>query len=341
MRQAMGDLTDWNEIAGHGANAPLSHFGNPQHEFDALRSGTIVSPVTNFALLRFHGSDSASFLQGQLTCDLNQVTADKARFGGYCTPKGRLLADFLLLQTPLGYLMHVPADVSAGLADRLRKFVLRSDVKIERDSGLRAFGVAGPGAAALLQKTLGTPPSMPLAVVRQSSATIVQVPGRGFLVLAVAADVSALWETLARESTPAGADCWSAFQVRGGVPWITAKTQDQFLPQMIGLERLGGISFEKGCYAGQEIVARAHYLGEVKRKLQFGRVRGFVQAGDPLMSAGGQCGTVLNAAPIPGDETELLAVVSFGPSGDDQIEVRSATGERVNLSAPANALASG
>ncbi len=150
----MGDLIDWNHIAGLGA-AALAHFGNPQAEFDAARVAAAVTPVTHFDLLRFHGNDAKAFLQGQLTCDLDLVTSDQAQFGGYCTPKGRLLANFMLWSTPQGYLMHTPADVSASVADRLRKFVLRSDVKIERESGLRTLGLAGPAVPALLQQDLG------------------------------------------------------------------------------------------------------------------------------------------------------------------------------------------
>ena len=108
----MGDLIDWNHIVSLGTAAP-PHFGDPQREFDAARSGAAVVPITQFELLRFHGGDAQAFLQGQLTCDLDRVTPRQAQFGGYCTPQGRLLANFLLLSVPQGYLMYLPADVAA------------------------------------------------------------------------------------------------------------------------------------------------------------------------------------------------------------------------------------
>jgi folate-binding protein YgfZ len=335
----MGDLMDWNNIVSLDAGVAPPDFGDPQREFEAARSAAAVTPVMHFDLLRFHGGDAKSFLQGQLTCDLDQVTSDQAQFGGYCTPKGRLLANFMLLSTPQGYLMHTPADVSASVTDRLRKFVLRCDVKIERERSLRALGLAGPEASALLQQELGAPPRRRLAIGHHARASMVRLPGENFLVVAASTEMAALWESLAKHAVPAGAQCWNWVQIQAGVPWITAATQDQFLPQMIGLDTIGGVSFDKGCYTGQEIVARTHYLGEVKRKLRLGRTRGSVRAGDALLTAGQQCGTVLNAASIPGDGWALLAVVS--EQADAQSRVQIASGEPVELSAPPRAAVPG
>ena len=327
----MGDLIDWNQIVSLGA-AARPHFGDPQREFEAARSGAAVIPVTQFELLRFHGRDAHAFLQGQLTCDVDQMRRHQAQFGGYCTPKGRVLANFLLMSIPQGYLMYLPADVVVSVADRLRKFVLRSDVKIECEQGLRALGLAGPAAPALLQQDLGALPQSRLAVGLHARGSVVRLPGDIFLVVATPVDMATLWETLSKRAVPAGAQCWNWLQIQAGVPWITAPTQDQFLPQMIGLDAIGGVSFDKGCYTGQEIVARTHYLGEVKRKLRHGRTSGGVRAGDALLAAGEQCGTVLNMAVVPGEGSTLLAVVS--EQADTPSTVQLASGERVELSAP-------
>ena len=330
----MGDLIDWNQIVSLGAVA-LPHFGDPQSEFDAARSGAVIIPVTQFELLRFHGSDAPAFLQGQLTCDVDQVTRHQAQFGGYCTPKGRLLANFLLMAIPQGYLMYLPVDVAVSVAERLRKFVLRSDVKIEREHGLRALGLAGPAAPALLQQELGALPPSRLAVVLHERASVVRFPGDSFLVVATTVEMATLWETLSKQAVPVGAECWNWLQIQAGIPWITAPTQDQFLPQMIGLDAIGGVSFDKGCYTGQEIVARTHYLGEVKRKLRRGCTTGDVRIGDALLATGEKCGTVLNMAMVPGEGSILLAVVSE-PAGKPST-VQIASGERVELSAPVTA----
>ena len=147
--------------------------------------------------------------------------------------------------------------------------------------------------------------------------------------------MATLWENLTRHAVPAGAQCWNWLQIQAGIPWITAATQDQFLPQMIGLDTIGGVSFDKGCYTGQEIVARSRYLGEVKRKLRLGHTRGGVRAGDELLSGGRKCGSVLNAASVPGNGTDLLAVIA--EQGDVQSKVHIASGEEVVFSTPPGA----
>ena len=331
----MGDLIDWNKIVSLGAGSGLADFGDPLREFAAARSAAVATPVTHFDLLRFHGSDAKAFLQGQLTCDLDQVSSEQAQFGGYCTPRGRLLATFMLLSTPQGYLMQLPANVSIGVADRLGKFVMRSHVKIERENGLGMLGLAGPAAATVLQQALAAPPPGRLAVGQYANAFVVRLPGDQFLVVAKSNEMAALWERLTKLALPVGAECWNWLQIQAGVPWITAVTQDRFLPQMVGLEAIGGVSFDKGCYTGQEIVARTRYLGEVKRRLRLGHTRGGVRAGDELLLVDKKCGTVLNTASVPGKGSALLAVVS--EQADVQAKVHIASGEAVVLSAPPGA----
>jgi tRNA-modifying protein YgfZ len=331
MRSDMGDLIDWNHIVSLGAEVP-AHFGNPQREFAAARTGAAVVPVTRFELLRFHGSDARAFLQGQLTCDLDQVTTGHAQFGGYCTPQGRLLANFLLIPVAQGYLMYLPADVASTVSGRLRKFIMRSEVRIERDTSLCALGLTGPAAPGMLKRALGIPSQGRLAVASHAHGLAVRLPGENFLLIGASHEMPALWTALAQDAMPAGADCWDWAHIQAVLPWITAATQDQFLPQMIGLDAIGGVSFDKGCYTGQEIVARTHYRGEVKRKLRPGRTGGMVRAGDALLAAGQQCGTVLNAAAVPGEASVLLAVVSEQGAADT---VRIASGEPVDFEVPA------
>jgi folate-binding protein YgfZ len=257
------------------------------------------------------------------------VKPDQAQFGGYCTPQGRLLANFVLMSVPQGYLMYLPADVAPAVAGRLRKFVMRSEVKIERESSVCALGLAGPAASVLLQRELGTLPQRRLAMALHARGFAVRLPGENFLMIAASTDMPAIWTSFAQSAVPAGAECWNWAQIQAGMPWITMATQDQFLAQMIGLDAIGGVSFDKGCYTGQEIVARTHYRGEVKRKLRPGRTAGHARAGDALLAAGQQCGTVLNAAAVPDEGSVLLAVVSEQTSSR---AVQLASGESVDLS---------
>ncbi len=177
----MGHPYDWNKVADGGHGAPHAHFGDPRRELDAAQTGAVVCPLSHFELLRFSGADAQTFLQAQLTCDVLKVTPTAARYGGYCTSKGRLIADFLLMRTPQAYLMHLPAESGAVLAERLRKFVLRAKVQIGRETALRAIGIAGPDAVALLQQSVGESPRLPLESVQYPATTLLRLPGGAFL----------------------------------------------------------------------------------------------------------------------------------------------------------------
>ena len=321
----------WNDLVKQRAGL-IPHVGDARAEYAAARSGAIVTPLSQFDLLRFHGSDAKAFLQGQLTCDLEAVTSEQAQFGGYCNPKGRLVANFLLLACESGYLMQVPGDIAGDLASRLKKYVLRSRVTIEHERGWGMLGVAGPQARRLLEGMQLAPPSARMAVLVRGNISVVQLPGDQFLVVAPSEDIARFWDALAERAVPAGAQCWAWLQIQAGIPWLSNATQEQFLPQMIGLDEIGGVSFDKGCFPGQEIVARTRYLGEVKRKLRHGHTRGEVQSGDALFSAQQQVGTVLNGAPVPDTGFALLAVMS---AQSDAAPTRTADGESIVWSSAA------
>lgn len=333
----MGHPYDWNQIADGGHGAPHAHFGDPRRELEAAQTGAVVCPLSHFELLRFSGADAQTFLQAQLTCDVLKVTPTAARYGGYCTSKGRLIADFLLMRTPQAYLMHLPAESGAVLAERMRKFVLRAKVQIGRETALRAIGIAGPDAVALLQQSVGESPRLPLESVQYPATTLLRLPGGAFLAIGPELDVAGLWDVLVRQATPAGMDCWNWLQIRAGIPWITAATREQFVPQMVALDAIGGVDFQKGCYPGQEIIARTRYLGEVKRGLYSGHCDGPAAAGDALLSTDGQSrGMVVNAAPAQGGGSDLLAVVQTGMDGD-LLRLGGADGPGVSIWQPSSA----
>ncbi|HWA11921.1 MAG TPA: folate-binding protein [Burkholderiales bacterium] len=323
------DSRGWAEVAA----APPASFGEPLQELATARDGAIACPLARYAVLDIRGEDAREFLQGQLTCDVAKVGPTAARFGGHCTPQGRLLATLLLVGQADGYRMLLAADLADAIAARLRKYVLRARVRIEREAAVQAIGIGGPQSAAAIGRAVGTAPMRDMEAVLYASALFVRLPGDLFVVLAPAADLPALWALLSREARPCGTAAWEWLQVRAGIPWITAATQDQFVPQMAGLDALGGVSFDKGCYPGQEIVARTHYLGEVKRRLRRGHSPAPAQAGDLLLAQGQNRAVVLNAAPAPQGGHDLLAVVQ--DSAGDRLSLRSADGPSVALSAAA------
>jgi folate-binding protein YgfZ len=247
---------------------------------------TGIAKLERYGLLLAAGADARAFLHAQLTNDVENLPAARARYAGWCSAKGRLLASFLVVPFSGGFLLQLSRDLAPAVAKRLSMFVLRSKVRLtDVTADWAQFGVWDSQSAE------------PLSVHEQDGRVSVVVdPGRS-LVLAPAG--AALEATRPEED-------WSLAEVRAGRPLIAQPTQDQFVPQMVNLELAGGVDFRKGCYPGQEIVARAQYRGEVKRRMY--RLRGAVlRPGQELYSddAPGQPGgTVVNAA---GDES--LAVL--------------------------------
>jgi folate-binding protein YgfZ len=201
--------------------------------------------LNRYGLLAVTGADARDFLHAQLTNDIANLPPDRSALAGWCTAKGRLLASFLVIPSRDGFLLQVARDLAPTVAKRLSMFVLRSKVKVADESDSWAqYGIwdADPGAA---------------GVAWDGDTVVVRVGERRFLKISKA-EV---------DSCAQSEDAWTLQEIRAGRPLISAATQDQFVPQMVNFEALGAINFQKGCYPGQEIVARAQYRGQVKRRL--------------------------------------------------------------------------
>ncbi len=203
--------------------------------------------LTRYGLLSVKGDEARDFLHAQLTNDIEHLPAERAALAGWCSAKGRLLATFLVIPAPGGFLLQLARDLAPAVAKRLGMFVLRAKVKVADES------------AAWAQYGLWEPDGGRPEVAWQGERATVRV-GEGRFLEIVPAAAPAL-EALADESK------WALAEIRAGRPLITAATQDQFVPQMVNLEKLGAVDFRKGCYPGQEIVARAQYRGQVKRRM--------------------------------------------------------------------------
>jgi len=202
--------------------------------------------LNRYGLLSVSGEDAREFLHAQLTIDMRNLPRSRAGLAGWCSAKGRLLATFLVVPAPQGFLLQLSRDLAPAIAKRLSMFVLRSKVKIADDSDRWAqFGVWNADWNEILAWDGGR--------------ATVPVGERRFLRLEPV-DATSL-------SPNADEEAWTLQEIRAGRPLITAATQDQFVPQMVNLEALGGVDFQKGCYPGQEIVARAQYRGQVKRRM--------------------------------------------------------------------------
>jgi len=279
--------------------------------------------LSDWALLHAHGADAAAFLQGQLTQDVTGLQPGEARLGGYCSPKGRLLASFVVWRMgndEFGLLCS--ADLAAAVGKRLSMYVLRARCRIDDASAQWAvFGMAGASAAQWAKSDV-----QPWSTRRQDERWLIglsaveQVP-RWLLVQPGGLQPPAL--------PPLDGQAWRLLEVMSGVPRITAATAEQFVPQMINFELVGGVHFQKGCYPGQEVVARSQYRGAVKRRMHLFATSGAAQPGQEVFHSddpGQPAGMVVNAAELTGFGTRLLAEVKLAALDSGNLHLGAADG---------------
>jgi folate-binding protein YgfZ len=297
-----------------------------------------VVDLSHNALIAVRGDDAASFLHAQLTSDVLALPAAGAQWSGWCSPKGRLLATFLLLRHADGFLLVIPAEIAAPIARRLGLFVLRSKVKIE-DATPRygRIGIVGGASPALVERHWGAVPA-PMASVEREASTCVALEAGRFLALVPADRAAALLATLEREGERGSADDWERASIRAGVATIVAATQEAFVPQMANFDLIGGVSFRKGCYPGQEIVARTQYRGTLKRRMALAHLEGTERPapGESVYSAafGEQAaGTIVSSAPAPEGGFDSLVVAQIESIDRDDLRWNSPQGPRLAVRA--------
>lgn len=278
-------------------------------------AGDTICDLGHTVMVHAGGADSGDFLQNQLTNDVGSLESSRATVAGYCNPKGRLICLFRIWRDDDGFILQLPAGLHEDVINRLRKYVLRARVEFTSLSEQVAFGVCGESAAAGLQEIAGQLPARSNDLVHAGELTIVRLPAGDRPRYQVAGTTTACmdaWRRLAAAAATAGSWTWAREDILAGIPTIVAATSESFIPQMVNLDRLDAVNFRKGCYPGQEIVARMHYLGNLKQRM--GRFRTGSdtrpQPGDRVFTRGSTSptGTVVDAQPAAGPGWDLLAV---------------------------------
>lgn len=310
----------WHDfLAAQGAvfeQDRLVHFGQPQPALQAASQGTIMADLSHLGLLQAEGGDAVTFLQGQVTNDVRLLDGSNSHYAGYCNPKGRMLALFLVFAHHDRLHLQLHGGLKEAVLKRLRMYVLRSKVVLTdaSDTVIR-LGIAGPESTALLERIFGNAPQTPHALLTLPEATLLRLPGPAprYEVFCAPEQAPALWHQLKTTATPVGADAWEWLEIQTGIPDVTPSTVEAFVPQMLNLDLLGGINFKKGCYTGQEIVARTHYLGKVKRRTVLAHIPGDRRPlpGDPIHAADGTdpVGEIVRTAPAPASGFDALIEV--------------------------------
>ncbi|MDI6750765.1 MAG: folate-binding protein YgfZ [Rhodocyclaceae bacterium] len=275
-------------------------------------------PLSDHGLIRASGEEAASFLHNLLTNDINHLPTNGARHAALCTAKGRMIASFLIWREGPDFLLLLSADILPGILKKLSMYILRSKVKLSDVSAERKLiGVLGGDIG----------PAEPMTTAPWEGGTVIRLDaGRAVLALPAGADLPATEQSgeLAR---------WHLAEIRAGIPRIVAATQELFTPQMVNYElpAVGGVSFQKGCYPGQEIVARTQYLGKVKRRMYRVKLDEAFPPGTNAFTpeAGDQhCGSIVLCAPAPEGGFEALLVVQSSGMEADAVHVGSPDGPK-------------
>ena len=283
-----------------------------------MNSSLESSALESLGVLRARGADAVAFLQGQLSNDIAQLSATVSLLAGYHNPQGRTIAVLRLIENAPGDILAIlPRELVAPVAARLGKFVLRSKVRLSDESGSWAVhGLLGsppaddPGALSL--------PAIVNAVAHEGAALLVRVGAEPARTLLVQPRDAAPLPSAARRADEAG---WHAAAVAAAEPQVFAATSEQFVAQMLNLDVLGAIAFDKGCYTGQEVIARAHYRGRVKRRLQrfLTGAPAALRPGDSGELPDGRSVQVVDAVQHADGRCEFLGVTGVAAAGTDAV----------------------
>jgi folate-binding protein YgfZ len=299
-----------------------------------------IAPIGDLALIKASGAEAANFLHKQLTNDVEHLGQAEVRLAGYCSPKGRLMATFLIWRSAEDIFLQLPSSIATALQKRLQMFIMRSKVTLlDASDAQLTLGLGGHKAAAALANWFDALPDAPYAKIEHPMGTLMRVADAcgapRYQWLMSAATAQAAWPVLTATLATGDAAAWMLSQVHAGVPQIDAATQEKFVPQMVNFELLGGVNFKKGCYPGQEIVARSQYLGKLKRRTTL------VTINDPSAKAGDElfasldpeqpCGMIVNAAANGAGGVDALVEIKLEAIAQGGVFVAAADGVPVQF----------
>lgn len=326
-------------------NAPLATHPTPDTptaaDFDAVLNDGAYAILPQFGVIDANGDDAASFLHGQLTNDVQHLDVAGARLAGYCSAKGRLLASFLTWKTGETIRLLISKDVQAAVQKRLSMFVLRAKAKLTDDTDkLLVVGLAGEVRGALARVFDALPDGVHVKV-DDPAGTLIRVPDAAgrlrYLWVGPKEAVEAKLATLGDDIKAVSPAVWDWLDIRAGEPRITQPVSEQFVPQMVNYDVLGGVNFKKGCYPGQEIVARSQYRGTIKRRTALASVAAGLDAahaGVELFHSddpGQPCGLIVNAAVSPEGGVDLLAEIKLAALETGSVHLGSAEGPALRI----------
>jgi len=324
-------------------------------ELAATRHHSVFCDLSHEGLILVSGEDAVAFLQGQFSNDVLTLTTDlainSAQWNSWSSPKGRMLATFLMWRdvsgnaelSQSGVFLQLPRALQPAIQKRLGMFVLRSKVKLEDQSEkwIR-LGIADHDAKRLeanIYAAIGmasTADLTPMQTVHTPLGHLIRLSPHRFEIVTTVENALQIWQKLSAVGKPVGAPVWEGFAIREGIITIQPETQDAFVAQMANFELIGGVNFKKGCYPGQEIVARTQYRGILKRRMVWvhGQATAMPKLGDPVYAPefGDQAaGQIANIAPSAEGGFDALVVAQLASISANSLRLTSVQGEALTI----------
>jgi hypothetical protein len=293
-----------------------------------------VARLTHLGLIRAQGDDAAKFLHGQLTNDFSLLGLSEARLAGFCNAKGRLQASVIGFKLgPADILLLCSQDLLAATLKRLGMFVMRAKLQLtDASNDFVVFGLVGDAVANAAKNIAGYAYSVWAKHEFLNGSLVNLYPADG--------TARALWVAPVGAAAPAGdtltAELWAWGEVRSGIVTVTQPIFEALVPQMLNYESVGGVNFKKGCYPGQEVVARSQFRGTLKRRAYLAHAAESLHAGDELFlqpDASQPCGLVVQSANAPSGGCDAIVSMQISAFEAGQVHARSPQGPQLTLSA--------
>lgn len=301
-------------------------------------SGSRYFDLSHFSLLRISGNDAFAFLHGQITGDLNHLKLHGWLFSAWCLPNGRVICTFIIFARDDSLFLILPSMLKDKIIKRLSMFILRSQVTLKDVTDDYALmGLAGNDIEKILMQTATHEPPVTGSMIQSEYFSCLELWDKSprYILAIKIENVAELLGGITATSTAGERIGWSLLDIEAGMPWIINSTSELFLPQMLNIDQMHGLSYQKGCYPGQEVIARLHYRGQLKKKMYLGSGNAGITpgAGDRLVhkDSGVVAGDVIDAELQPAGGFGLLAVTETQYADSDDLCLEGATDISVKL----------
>ncbi|MCK5669152.1 MAG: folate-binding protein YgfZ [Gammaproteobacteria bacterium] len=241
-------------------------------EYDNKTFDNFITDLSHLALIDVSGEDANDFLNGQFTTNIKQLAKDHLQFSAWCNPKGQVKTTFYIYRNETGFNILLPVDLRDSFIKQLQMYIMRANVKlIDKSNKLVRVGIQTNNNK-LLAELMGPRPEQNSGITIQNDLHCLHAFGsenisQRYIFIGSVERNKILWKDFSKNSCPVGAALWELLDIQAAYPWLSSQTTEKFLPQMLNLDLIDGLNYQKGCFPGQEIIARLHFRGQLKRSL--------------------------------------------------------------------------